>query len=72
VDDSRALFAPLVRRTVDNWVDAGAAASLTGPIARGDEETVARQRAAVPLQLLPLFDQLCTSTRELAGRKDAA
>ena len=75
--DTRALLAPLVRRTVENWADAGAEASLTGPIARGDEGTVARQRAAVAdagLDLLALFDQLCASTRGLAHRpqEDAA
>ncbi|MCK3770666.1 DUF2520 domain-containing protein [Microbacterium aerolatum] len=69
--DARALLAPLVRRTVENWADAGAEASLTGPIARGDEGTVVRQRAAVAdahPELLALFDQLCASTRELVGR----
>jgi len=70
--EARALLAPLVRRTVENWADAGAAASLTGPIARGDEATVARQRAAVSPHLAPLFDQLCASTRELTTQKDAA
>ena len=43
--------------------------ALTGPIARGDEETVARQRAAVAERtpdLLPLFDALADATRELA------
>ena len=43
----RAALAPLVRATVENWVAEGPRAALTGPIARGDEATVARQRAAV-------------------------
>ena len=43
----RALLAPLVRAAVENWAARGAEDALTGPIARGDEETVARQRAAV-------------------------
>ena len=43
----RALLAPLVRAAVEDWAARGAADALTGPIARGDEETVARQRAAV-------------------------
>ncbi len=38
---------PLVRATVENWAARGAERALTGPIARGDEATVARQRAAV-------------------------
>lgn len=43
---SRAHLLPLVRATVDNWERLGAAA-LTGPIARGDADTVARHRAAL-------------------------
>jgi predicted short-subunit dehydrogenase-like oxidoreductase (DUF2520 family) len=55
--------------TVENWARDGASA-LTGPIARGDEETVARQRAAVAErtpELLELFDALADSTRELVA-----
>jgi predicted short-subunit dehydrogenase-like oxidoreductase (DUF2520 family) len=64
---SRELLVPLVRTTVENWARDGAHA-LTGPIARGDEETVARQRAAIEQrtpELLELFDALADSTREL-------
>jgi predicted short-subunit dehydrogenase-like oxidoreductase (DUF2520 family) len=66
----RALLAPLVRAAVENWARLGAADALTGPIARGDEGTVARQRAAVAERtpdLLPLFDALADATRALAG-----
>jgi predicted short-subunit dehydrogenase-like oxidoreductase (DUF2520 family) len=64
---SRELLVPLIRATVENWARDGAGA-LTGPIARGDEGTVARQRAAVEErtpELLRLFDALTESTREL-------
>jgi predicted short-subunit dehydrogenase-like oxidoreductase (DUF2520 family) len=64
----RALLAPLVRAAVENWARLGAADALTGPIARGDEETVARQRAAVAERapdLVPLFDALADATRAL-------
>jgi predicted short-subunit dehydrogenase-like oxidoreductase (DUF2520 family) len=64
---TRDLLVPLVRATVENWARDGAQA-LTGPVARGDEETVARQRAAVAErtpELLGLFDALTESTREL-------
>ena len=47
---------------------AGRRAALTGPIARGDEATVARHRAAVAERtpdLLPLFDALADATRAL-------
>jgi predicted short-subunit dehydrogenase-like oxidoreductase (DUF2520 family) len=66
----RAALVPLVRATIDNWAVRGASAALTGPIARGDEETAARQRAAVATSapdLLPLWDALAAGTRELAG-----
>ncbi len=64
----RELLVALVRATIDNWAADGAAA-LTGPIARGDEQTVARQREAVAQRtphLLELFDALAAATRELA------
>jgi len=64
---SREMLVPLVRATVENWARDGAQA-LTGPIARGDEETVARQRAAIAErapELLGLFDALTDSTRQL-------
>jgi predicted short-subunit dehydrogenase-like oxidoreductase (DUF2520 family) len=64
----RALLAPLVRAAVENWAARGAEDALTGPIARGDEETVARQRAAVEERapdLLGLFDALTDATRAL-------
>jgi predicted short-subunit dehydrogenase-like oxidoreductase (DUF2520 family) len=66
----RALLAPLVRAAVENWAARGAAAALTGPIARGDTATVERQRAAVQERapdLLPVFDALADATRALAA-----
>lgn len=69
--EARELLAPLVRSTVENWVEVGPAAALTGPIARGDEQTVQRQREAVDSggpHLLPLFDALSEATRALAER----
>jgi predicted short-subunit dehydrogenase-like oxidoreductase (DUF2520 family) len=65
----RAALAPLVRATVENWARQGARAALTGPIARGDVATAARQREAVAdsaPDLLPLWDALAVATRELA------
>ena len=66
----RELLAPLVRAAVENWVRLGAADALTGPVARGDEATVERQREAVEERtpdLLPLFDAMVDATRDLAG-----
>src|SRR5690606_5278950 len=64
----REALAPLVRAAVENWAALGARAALTGPIVRGDEATVARQRAAVAERapdLLGLFDALADATRAL-------
>jgi predicted short-subunit dehydrogenase-like oxidoreductase (DUF2520 family) len=66
----RAALAPLVRATVDNWQQQGPQSALTGPIARGDEATVQRQRAAVLARapdLGELFDALTDATRTLAA-----
>jgi len=49
---------------------AGGALALTGPVARGDGATVARQREAVAERtpaLVPLFDALTEATRALAS-----
>jgi predicted short-subunit dehydrogenase-like oxidoreductase (DUF2520 family) len=63
------VFVPLVRATVENWAALGPERALTGPVARGDEATVARQRDAVAErvpELVPLFDALVEATRKLA------
>jgi predicted short-subunit dehydrogenase-like oxidoreductase (DUF2520 family) len=70
VDDPRELLAPLVLRTAANWAEDGAGA-LTGPIARGDEATVARHREAIDElapELAPLYEALAERTRETARR----
>jgi predicted short-subunit dehydrogenase-like oxidoreductase (DUF2520 family) len=55
---------PLMRRTIENDFE------LTGPIARGDWDSVARQRAAVEGSapaLLPVFDALVEATTAVAA-----
>ncbi|MEA2361536.1 MAG: hypothetical protein QOD71_681 [Thermoleophilaceae bacterium] len=69
-DEARRLLVPLLRRTVDNLAEVGPERALTGPVARGDEATVAAQRHAVAEaapELLDLFDELVLHTRALAG-----
>lgn len=66
----RAALAPLAQAALRNWAGLGAAAALTGPIARGDETTVTAQRAAVAERMpqrLELFDALSDAARELAA-----
>jgi predicted short-subunit dehydrogenase-like oxidoreductase (DUF2520 family) len=62
----------LVQASVDNWARLGAERALTGPIARGDEATIVRQRAAIAARLpkeLELFDALVDGTRRLAAAR---
>ena len=72
VSEPRRLLAPLVQRTAANWAERGGEA-LTGPIVRGDEETVERHlgalRESAP-ELVELYEALAERTRELAGRRD--
>ena len=70
----RGLLVPLVRATVENWAELGPDGALTGPVARGDEATVAAQRGAVAErapELVGLFDALLQATRSLARARQA-
>jgi predicted short-subunit dehydrogenase-like oxidoreductase (DUF2520 family) len=69
----RAVLVPLVRAAVENWASLGARAAITGPIARGDEASVTRQRSALEDRapaLVPLFDAMCDATRTLVARSE--
>jgi predicted short-subunit dehydrogenase-like oxidoreductase (DUF2520 family) len=71
VEDARELLAPLVLRTAANWAERGNGA-LTGPIARGDEETVSRHKQAIAdaaPELVDVYGALAERTRELATRE---
>jgi predicted short-subunit dehydrogenase-like oxidoreductase (DUF2520 family) len=62
--------AVLARASLENWAALGGARALSGPIARGDAETVERQRRAVGERapdLLPAFDALVDATATLAA-----
>lgn len=59
---------PLARAAMENWGALGPAA-LTGPIARGDRETVEKHRAAVQAvapELLPAWDAMAAATAAIA------
>jgi predicted short-subunit dehydrogenase-like oxidoreductase (DUF2520 family) len=74
-EEARALLVPLVRQTVENIAELGPEEALTGPVARGDDATVADQRTAVEEaapELLDLFDELVRRTRELAAQRATA
>lgn len=63
---TRAELVPLVRSAMERWEATGMPDALTGPVSRGDDATVARQRDAVAgarAELLPLFDVMTAATR---------
>jgi predicted short-subunit dehydrogenase-like oxidoreductase (DUF2520 family) len=68
----REALVPLVRASVENWAALGGERALTGPIARGDDATVARHREAIAERapdLAELFDALADATRALARQR---
>jgi predicted short-subunit dehydrogenase-like oxidoreductase (DUF2520 family) len=68
-EQARRLLIPLLRRQLDNLAELGPERALTGPVARGDEATVAAQRQAIAdeaPELLDLFDVLVLHTRVLS------
>jgi predicted short-subunit dehydrogenase-like oxidoreductase (DUF2520 family) len=70
---ARSILGPLVRTSVDNWQRQGPFNALTGPIARGDQETLQAQRQAVSNdcpEVLALFDALVARTRALAAQRE--
>jgi predicted short-subunit dehydrogenase-like oxidoreductase (DUF2520 family) len=69
---ARELAQPLAAETLANVMRLGAEQALSGPIARGDEATVARQQSAVEAWDGPsgaLYAALAEATRDLARRK---
>jgi predicted short-subunit dehydrogenase-like oxidoreductase (DUF2520 family) len=71
-DVALSLMEPLVRETIDNIFRMGPAAALTGPVARGDMATVARQQQAVTqwnASYGELYKQLTKLTVELAAQR---
>ncbi len=62
-----AAFLDLVRGTVDNVAALGPAAALTGPVARGDWDTVARHLAALPEDERAGYEAMVDLARRLVG-----
>ena len=62
---------PLVRATVENVDELGPAAALTGPVARGDVETVRSHLAALPAEEQDLYRALARAAQRLAGQQSA-
>jgi predicted short-subunit dehydrogenase-like oxidoreductase (DUF2520 family) len=74
-DVARELARPLATETLANVFRLGPEAALSGPIARGDMQTVARQQNAIDAWDAPtgaLYAALVDATTVLAQRKHAA
>lgn len=68
-----AAIAPLARASLENWARWGSKVAITGPIARGDEDTEKRLRTAIAKgapELLHLWDALAAATRAMAARPE--
>ncbi len=63
-------FVPLVLATIENVVAIGPAAALTGPVARGDVETVRAHLAVLPDGDRDAYRSMARLAQLLAGRDD--
>ena len=63
---------PLVRATLDNVDELGADRALTGPVARGDLDTVRRHLDALPESERAAYRALAEEARRLARPEDEA
>lgn len=72
--DAWAALRPLVRGTLDNLVREGPLKALTGPVLRGDTETLTRHLQVLPGDAADLYRGLAAAALELARRRglDAA
>ena len=60
-------YLDLVRGTVENVAALGPQAALTGPVARGDEDTIARHLEALDPDERETYEAMVAAARKLAG-----
>ncbi|MBM3674246.1 MAG: DUF2520 domain-containing protein [Actinobacteria bacterium] len=65
-------YLPLVRATVENVAELGPAGALTGPVARGDVETVRAHLAVLPEKERDAYRALAREAVHLAGNARSA
>jgi predicted short-subunit dehydrogenase-like oxidoreductase (DUF2520 family) len=65
-------FLPLVQASLDHAAALGPADALTGPVARGDVDTVRSHLDALPLEEQSTYRALAREALRLAGRDDPA
>jgi predicted short-subunit dehydrogenase-like oxidoreductase (DUF2520 family) len=64
-------YLDLARGALDNVSEIGPAAALTGPVARGDRQTVARHLAAIPESERPAYALVADLAHRLVDERDA-
>jgi predicted short-subunit dehydrogenase-like oxidoreductase (DUF2520 family) len=60
-------FFDMVRAAVDSAEQVGPASALTGPAARGDDETIARHLAAMTADERPAYEAMVAAARRLVA-----
>lgn len=66
----RSAMIDLAQGSLDDVAAISTGAALTGPVARGDEETVQRHRRALPTDEVALYDALVDAARRLVEERD--
>jgi len=65
VDVPLEAYLDLVRGTIENVAELGPRAALTGPVARGDEDTIARHIEALDPAERPIYEAMVEAARRL-------
>jgi predicted short-subunit dehydrogenase-like oxidoreductase (DUF2520 family) len=63
---------PLLRATLENLDSLGPEAALTGPVARGDVDTVVRHLRALPVEERDAYVSMALAALKVTGRDDPA
>jgi predicted short-subunit dehydrogenase-like oxidoreductase (DUF2520 family) len=71
VDVPLEAYLDLARGALDNVAEVGPAAALTGPVARGDRQTVARHLASMPEDERVTYAVLAEAAQRLVDQRDA-
>ena len=70
--DARRAVVRIMQGTVANLTEQGSVAGLTGPVSRGDAETVAKHLDALPDDIVEVYRHLAKAAIDVAGLDGAA
>jgi predicted short-subunit dehydrogenase-like oxidoreductase (DUF2520 family) len=66
-EQTRQIIAPILKKTLQNYLEYGPAAALSGPMTRGDVETIRRNREA--LKRVPATDDIYRALARIAAKE---